>query len=139
MKTKGPNDKYKILLVEDNFEIRQLISSHLKKSGLSVECAENGIEGLDILKSDDSIAIVISDIQMPLMGGIEFREKAYLLEESNQPETWVALTAYFSQNESEIIDIPGFDDLFYKPYRLKLISNYVLKKLSSKSIYSVAA
>ena len=61
----------KILLVDDNLETRLFIRSVLKKLGFkNLVLAENGLEGLEQLKSDD-FDLVISDWNMPVMDGLE--------------------------------------------------------------------
>lgn len=63
--------KHTILVVEDEKGIRETIALFLKSQGYEVIQATNGIEGLDIMKSQHDIHCIIADIMMPLMDGIE--------------------------------------------------------------------
>jgi two-component system cell cycle sensor histidine kinase/response regulator CckA len=64
-----------LLVVEDEEALREAIAAHLRKHGYQVLAAANGIEALDILDQNPGIAILISDLIMPRMGG---RELAHL-------------------------------------------------------------
>ena len=60
----------KILVVDDSLSIRQMVSLTLKKSGYEVVEAENGQDGLTKGKAS-AFDLVISDVNMPIMDGIE--------------------------------------------------------------------
>jgi len=60
----------KILIVDDEKEIRKMLKRHYTFKGFHVETANNGVHALEILDSQ-RIDIVISDIMMPEMDGIE--------------------------------------------------------------------
>ncbi|MFA5742442.1 MAG: response regulator [Candidatus Paceibacterota bacterium] len=64
----------KILIIEDEEIMLNLLEKKLKTAGYDVVTAENGQEGLDILKSQ-SFDLVLSDIIMPRLGGLEVMEK----------------------------------------------------------------
>jgi CheY-like chemotaxis protein len=60
-----------VLLVDDDPSIRDLLSTQLEEAGFEAEQAEDGIDGLVKLR-DKLPAVIISDLQMPRMAGIEF-------------------------------------------------------------------
>ncbi|MCP3927132.1 MAG: response regulator [Desulfobacterales bacterium] len=62
------SQKVSILIVDDEEEIRNVLSRHFRFNGFFVETAENGLEALDVLKAK-RFEIVITDIQMPEMNG----------------------------------------------------------------------
>jgi CheY-like chemotaxis protein len=64
----------KILIVEDEEIIRDLLKGRLAKEGYEVVAAEDGVEGLEKL-SKDKPDLVILDVIMPRMGGFEVMEK----------------------------------------------------------------
>ena len=64
----------KILIVDDSKTIRQQVSFTLSKGGYDVVEAEDGQIGYDTLKNTSDIAMVISDVNMPNMDGIEMVE-----------------------------------------------------------------
>ena len=65
----------KILIVDDSRTIRQQVSFTLKKGGYDVVEAEDGVVGIDQLGKNPDIALIISDVNMPNMDGIEMVEK----------------------------------------------------------------
>jgi CheY-like chemotaxis protein len=60
----------KILIVEDNSDSRDILAFLLKKEGFAVICAENGEEALNLLAVERP-ELIITDISMPVMDGIE--------------------------------------------------------------------
>ena len=70
---KSPTERLapKVLVVEDSFTVRELQRSILEAAGYRVETARDGREGLERLLADDEIELVLTDIEMPEMDGIE--------------------------------------------------------------------
>ncbi len=66
---------HKVLFVDDDVASHLLFKQFLKKLP-EVACANNGEEGLQILKKRDDFSVVISDYDMPVMNGIDFLSKA---------------------------------------------------------------
>jgi two-component system chemotaxis response regulator CheY len=64
----------KILIVDDSRTIRQQVSFTLTKGGFSVVEAEDGQDGLAKLGANADVAMIISDVNMPNMNGIEMVE-----------------------------------------------------------------
>ena len=62
--------EYRILVVEDDPEIRDGIGIYLKNQGYAVIKAENGKEGLELLEQEAPIHLVIADVMMPVMDGV---------------------------------------------------------------------
>lgn len=72
------NKTIRVLAVDDDMINRKLIRSMLMKADNVSEVIEatNGMDALDILKKDTSIDIILLDIIMPIMGGIDFLKVA---------------------------------------------------------------
>jgi two-component system cell cycle sensor histidine kinase/response regulator CckA len=69
-----------VLVVEDESALRRLISESLEKYGYTILAAKDGTEAMRIVETNsDQIDLVVSDIMMPKMSGLELREKAILL------------------------------------------------------------
>jgi two-component system chemotaxis response regulator CheY len=64
----------KILIVDDSRTIRQQVNFTLTKGGFEVVEAEDGKDGIVKLKSNADIAVIISDVNMPNMNGLEMVE-----------------------------------------------------------------
>lgn len=63
-----------ILLVDDNAEVRHILREQLQKMGHIVLDAQHGLQAVDYLKKSDDIQLVISDVMMPKMDGIELAD-----------------------------------------------------------------
>jgi two-component system chemotaxis sensor kinase CheA len=61
----------KLLVVEDSFTVRELQRSILEAAGYRVETARNGRDALDRLKAEDGFSLVVTDVEMPELDGIE--------------------------------------------------------------------
>jgi CheY-like chemotaxis protein len=61
----------RVLLVDDDPSVRDLLSMHLERAGFEAWKAEDGIDGLRKLR-DRLPKVIISDLQMPRMAGVEF-------------------------------------------------------------------
>jgi two-component system chemotaxis response regulator CheY len=64
-----------ILVVDDSSTVRNEVGDFLKSNGLAVATAADGREGLDKLRGDSAIRLVVSDVNMPNMDGLTMVEK----------------------------------------------------------------
>ena len=95
-----------VLVVEDEPALRRLISVSLEKRGYTVLAAEDGTEAIRILENNPGkIDLVISDIMMPKLNGLELRKKAILLRPemrflfiSGYAEDTIGWTAHLPQD-----------------------------------------
>lgn len=65
----------RVLVVDDSETVRQLVGFALKQGGYEIVEAVDGADGLSKLASDSSISMVICDINMPRMNGLEMVEQ----------------------------------------------------------------
>lgn len=65
-----------ILIVEDDSSMLGFLKLALEKAGHSVHTEENGIDGLGALKQDEKFDLLLTDIVMPGMDGIELSQEA---------------------------------------------------------------
>jgi CheY-like chemotaxis protein len=63
----------RILVVEDDTSIRELLVELLESEGYSVSSAINGLEGLKFLESQGNPDLILIDLMMPVMDGYSFR------------------------------------------------------------------
>ncbi|MFK7827406.1 MAG: response regulator [Oligoflexales bacterium] len=64
----------KILIVDDSKTIRRVIASYVEKDGHEAITAENGEEGIKKIIENKDIVLMVLDVHMPIMGGIEMLE-----------------------------------------------------------------
>lgn len=69
-KTKAESSPARILVVDDEVYILQVVALKLRNAGLEVDCAGDGDEAFTLLKGK-SFDLVVTDLQMPVMTGIE--------------------------------------------------------------------
>ena len=104
--------QYKILIVDDEPDIREVVSILLGSEGYGIVQAENGARALELVKEDRGIDLVIMDIMMPGMDGIQ--TCAAIRNESTVPVLF--LTAK-SQDQDKIDAYSmGGDDYLVKPF-----------------------
>mgnify|MGYP000010455226 FL=1 len=115
----------RILLVDDNATNRKVASQILMKAGCVVETATSGREAIDRLSKDTDFDLVLMDIQMPEMDGMETtrRLKKSLIE---LPPI-VAMTAYAMKEDRERFLAAGMDDYLAKPIRAQQLIQMVGK------------
>jgi two-component system chemotaxis response regulator CheY len=68
-------NKKKVLVVDDAQTVRHQVSQALAPAGFEVLEAADGVVGCDLIDSDRDIAVVICDVNMPRMNGIEMVEQ----------------------------------------------------------------
>ena len=106
------NNKYHILIVEDDKEIRDGVEIYLKNQGYQVWKASNGKEGLEIVAQEE-IHLAILDIMMPVMDGVTMLMK---LREQNHEFPVIMLSAK-SEEVDKIMGLNmGADDYVTKPF-----------------------
>ncbi|EES48645.1 response regulator transcription factor [Clostridium botulinum] len=108
--------KKSILIVEDELKIRFLIRDYLLKDGFNIFEASDGEEGL-FQFSKEKIDLIILDIMMPKMNGLEMLEK--LREVSNVPV--IFLTAKGEEEDKLEGYEFGADDYMTKPFSPKVL------------------
>jgi DNA-binding response OmpR family regulator len=102
----------KILIVDDDPNIREVISVLLSSEGYKVLTAENGQMALDIVNTEKMLDVVVLDIMMPDMDGIEVCRK--IREKSLVPVLFV--TAKSQDRDKVIAYTTGGDDFLVKPF-----------------------
>ena len=112
---KKPNRSLRILLAEDIEENIILARTRLERQGHTVFVAHNGKEALDIFNSE-KINIILMDIRMPVMDGIEATR--IIRREEQITDTHIpiiALTASVTKTEQESFKAAGIDEVVAKP------------------------
>lgn len=120
---KKPLAEMKILVAEDERINFLVINFLLKEKVGKVDRAINGREAVELVKSND-YDLILMDINMPLMGGIEATriiKKMY----PNLPV--IAQTAFTSLDEKDIFLNAGCDDVMYKPIKREHLLEVLLK------------
>jgi two-component system alkaline phosphatase synthesis response regulator PhoP len=117
------NSNYKILLVDDEADILEFLSYNLKKEGFQVSTANDGLEAIEKAKKFHPHLIIL-DVMMPEMDGIETCEKIRSL-----PEFSDVLISFLTARGEDYSQIAGFeagaDDYINKPIKPKVFISRV--------------
>jgi len=111
----------RILVVDDIYTNRYLLSKLIMLTGNEVVLAENGEEAIEVLKNRE-IHMVFMDIEMPVMNGVETTR--YIRDKMPSPVSAIpiiALTAHNPELFFEDYSEAGFDELMTKPYSVEKI------------------
>jgi len=114
-----PNFPIKVLLVEDHF-LNQIATKKVLTTwseNITVDVAENGLIGVEKFKAH-GYDIVLMDIQMPVMDGIEATKK---IRESNKEVPIIALTASASKTEEDNCLKAGMNGYISKPFKPEVL------------------
>ncbi len=104
----------KILIVDDDVRNVFALASALEANGMEVLFAENGREGIDVLRANESVDLVLMDVMMPEMDGYETTQAIRLLPEFEKLPI-IALTAKAMQGDRERSIAAGASDYITKP------------------------
>ncbi|PPT74883.1 two-component system response regulator [Xanthomonas arboricola pv. populi] len=120
-------ESLRLLMVEDQQELRELIGEALRDAGITVDTADDGHSALRMLRENGPYDVVFSDIRMPNgMSGIELSEHvAQLL-----PQARMILASGFAK--AQLPPLPAQVDFLPKPYRLRQLID-VLKGVATNA------
>jgi two-component system sensor histidine kinase/response regulator len=128
----------KILLAEDNHVNRKLAVRLLEKIGVSPKTAENGHEVLEAMINDD-FDMILMDIQMPGMDGIEATKRIRDIEQKKGGHVpIIAITAHAMKGDRERFIQAGMDDYVSKPLDAQRLYD-VISKYCTKHPHSSPA
>ncbi|MFD3292455.1 PAS domain S-box protein [Aquirufa sp. KTFRIE-69F] len=119
----------RVLLVDDNATNRKVASQILMKAGCEVLMASSGQEAIGLLQKDANFDLVLMDIQMPEMDGMETTRRLKALNLAALPPI-VAMTAYAMKEDRERFLAAGMDDYLAKPIRAQQIIAMVARWVS---------
>ena len=117
----------RILVVDDDSDILQLVSIHLSRVGYKVVQATNGVQALSLLEHQD-VDLAIVDVMMPEMNGFELTQ--ILTKELQIPV--ILLTAKGQLADKERGFLAGTEDYIVKPFEVKELLfriNVVLRRV----------
>jgi len=114
----------RVLLVEDNPVNQELALRLLEREGYQVKLANNGAEAVDMF-DQGSFDIILMDMQMPVMGGIEATEairshemrRSWVVSHELKPIYIIAMTANVMESDRERCLAAGMNDYVAKPLR----------------------
>lgn len=116
----------RILIVEDNNDIREVLEESLRMEGLAVESSQNGKEALEKLEKTDVPTLVFLDLMMPVMNGWQFLE-AFKADKRFAKHRVVTISAVDASKSTEARAAIETDGRIRKPLMLETIWDEVMK------------
>jgi CheY-like chemotaxis protein len=117
-----------LLIVDDNIVNLRIISTYCIKHGLSVVQATNGLEAVQAFEArQDGFDVVLMDLQMPVMSGVDAVRGIRVLEEKRgkQRALVVAMTALSGDEVRREAKKAGCDEFLVKPVRMRRVVEMV--------------
>ena len=124
----------KILVADDELSMRQFLEILLKKEGHEVVCAGDGQEAFSRFQSDP-VDLVISDIKMPRIDGLELLRR---VKEQRSSLPVIMVTAYASPEDAIAAMKAGAYDYLTKPFKLEEIKSVIRNALEQTKEQAVA-
>jgi hypothetical protein len=116
----------KCLLVDDNKDVLIYLNRILIDTGVTILSARSGFEAIEIIKNTPDIDVVLLDMQMPEMNGIEATRE---IRKIRKDIPIIAQTAFIFEDDKDIILEAGCDACLIKPIRrehlLTVMSSFV--------------
>jgi CheY-like chemotaxis protein len=129
MQTTAPSPH--VLVIDDDDAIQAILNLALESEGYQVTSAFSALEALDLLKEDASrFDLMILDLYMPHMNGLEFAEQIKLQKLTEQKHIPIVVSSA-TNRDSEKEAASRFDFFLPKPFDLKVLFE-VCQKLTSK-------
>jgi DNA-binding NtrC family response regulator len=121
------DDVFRILIVDDNNDLRSIIKEYLSDTGDFVEGACDGKDAL-MKHMQNSYDLIITDLNMPEMSGIDLMKK---IRQDNDITEFIIITGYASLDTAvEAIKIGAFDYIV-KPFRMEELK-VIVKNVKDK-------
>ncbi len=122
----------KIMVIDDEIEIADILSEYLKNLGHDVVSFTKPLDAFLSLEKSPEIELVISDIKMPEMTGIDLFQK-YRSNQNNKAR-FILMTGHADLMNVQLAYTLGVEELLAKPFDfdvLKLVVNYLLENVDS--------
>ena len=129
LETDQPN--YRILVVDDCQNNREVVVKLLESIGFEVKEAVNGKEAIAVWQ-DWQPHLIFMDVQMPVMDGYEATRK---IKHQRKDIIIVALTAGFQDNDRSVTLDSICDDIVYKPFKIDVLLAKIEEHLQVRYIY----
>ena len=113
MKLNHTHMEDKMILIAEDEEFNYLLLKYiLEKNGYKTIRASNGVEALEIYRSDQHLDLIVMDVKMPVMSGLEATIE---IRKKDKKIPIIALTAYALPGDREMCMEAGSSDYISKP------------------------
>lgn len=113
---------HRILIVDDEMEIRRIMQMHLKRKGYAVDTAGGALEAFDMIGKSERYDLVICDFRMPDGNGVEVFKKI-------PPDTQFILISGFADMDEDNLKALGIKEIVAKPVEMEVLLGKINSKL----------
>jgi len=114
-------------VVEDNFMSYKLLEAHFNRSNLEIVYASDGLQAIELFKSHPDISLILMDIQLPGMSGLEVTKD---IRKINTEVPIIAATANVFEDDKAACLEAGCTDFVTKPINFPILFELMDKRLS---------
>lgn len=118
----------KVLVVDDEPHVCDILKKILEEENYTIFTATSGVRALNVLKKE-SIDLILLDVQMPHMGGIEFLQK---VRQSDKNVAVIILTAHATLGTAREAMELGAYDYITKPFDARFVISMVKEGLEER-------
>ncbi len=123
-----PVKPQRILLAEDSLTYQRLTVGLLEKLGHSVVVVENGAQALEVFETDSKLDLVLMDVLMPIMDGLEATREIRRRERAKGAHmSIIAITGNTADDDRNECFAAGMDDFVLKPIRPQELQQAILR------------
>jgi len=126
----------KILVVEDDPAVREIVERVLAREGFDTHTAEDGEAALERLRSDDPFDLVILDVMLPGIDGLSLCRELRARDDIHRHSPIIMLTARDDETSVVVGLEVGADDYITKPFSAKELVSRVQAQLRRRTLYS---
>lgn len=126
----SPKKFGRVLVIDDEQTIRELIKQVLIRDGYEVTVTDDGGEGLKVIR-DEGVDLVLVDLQMPKMSGLDFLGQLQEIEEGRRPVVMVVTGKVVDETMSERQDLGIYCSLA-KPFSINELQSLVHAAITQK-------
>lgn len=118
-----------ILIAEDDYPNYQLIAALLRHTNTNLIHVENGIDAVNICKTNPAIQLVLMDLKMPVMDGFAATQQ---IKDIRPQLPVIAVTAFVSESDRHKAMECGCSDYISKPFTRELFNQIIVKHITTK-------
>jgi CheY-like chemotaxis protein len=122
-----------ILIVDDNSDLRDTLSSFLVQIGCAVDAVEDGYRGIEKARAG-RYDLILLDVKMPGIDGIETAE---MMKRDRKDAYIILMTAFSMEELAERAFKAGVDGIVIKPFDLSNLLSYLEKRKEASRYFSV--
>jgi len=115
-----PKPGLKILLLEDEEDLREMLCETLQSAGYEVYSAADGEQGLQLVETHQDLALIVTDLKMPKVNGLQFMTAVKKMNLSASP-ILVVMTAYSQQKVIDEGKKLGVSAWIVKPVKKEML------------------